>query len=157
MVVVRAALDGGQVRPAVAVVVGVGVGPDLALLGAPPRGLLLVGEAVPSLWPPLLLLLQLLLLHPGALLREVTVVPPAAHIVMLLLLLLLLVVLLLLLVMVVVGVMARALGGWRSLAGGARACAGLLDGAQSPFPGAVRRGVTPGGERERERERVREG
>ena len=151
VVVVRAALDGGQVCPAVAVVVGVGVGPDLALLGTPRRGLLLVGEAVlegPSLRAPLLLLL-LLLLHPRALLGEVTVVPPAAHIVMLLLLLL---VVLLLLVMLVVGVVAGALGGWRGLAGGPRAAAGLLDGAQTPFPGAVRRGVTPGGEGERESE-----
>jgi uncharacterized protein HemY len=64
------------------------------------------------------------------------------------LLLLLLVVLLLLLVVVVVGVVAGALRGWGRLAGGARACAGLLDGAQSTIPGAVRRGVTPGGERE---------
>ena len=76
MVVVKVgvALQGGEVGAPVAVVVGVGGAPDLALLASPGGALILVAEA-----PSTASLLLLVGGHPGATVRKVAVVAPATH------------------------------------------------------------------------------
>lgn len=85
VVEVRVALNGGEVCSTIAIIVGVGGSPYLALLRPPRRPFILLGEAVllaSPLTTPLLLRLLLVGRHPGTLVREVAVVAPPTHIVM---------------------------------------------------------------------------
>lgn len=80
VVVVRVALDGGEVSATVAIVVRVRCSPDLALLRPSGRPLILVAETVRLVSPlarPLLLMR-----HPRTLVGEVAIVAPPTHVVM---------------------------------------------------------------------------